>query len=1020
MQHSNVSSRKSVLDIFSSLNPQQVEAVKEIEKPLLIIAGAGSGKTLTVTSKIAYLIESGVGSESILALSFNQKAAEELKGRVLGLLGSCEDLCISTFHAFCNQVIQDNLLSTKLNSNFRIITDTAQLVYFTKNVDCFGLEYLEFNHEPYTLAEAMRKFISRCKDEFVSVDDLQAYLVKYEKVALDEVAFEDLNCLRDILKIYRAYEDYKFKNSLLDFGDLLCTVYTLLKSKPLVLRGYQEKFKFIIVDEFQDTNYIQLQIVKLLAGEQGHVTVVGDDDQSIYQFRGAQLTNISEFKQMFPNFVEKALEQNYRSTKKIVAVSNALIENSPERSRKQLFTNNPEGDNISVVEAPSDVVQANYILGVVKECLKRYPAQDIAVLCRRRSTAEPIIKAFRKQAIPFNFIGESGFFHQPIIKDVTAFLKVINNPLECNAELFRILNRRVYNIKQVDLCKFNQYADQKKLSLYETLDHLNKIGIETRKILHVKQTLSNIIDTNKRRLILDLVHNILFEQDFYKYEIAFKNNRNMQLLNQFYKFVEEYNNIYPDKELEDFIDYLSVASNFEIEENTINNQAIVISTIHGVKGMQYPVVIIPDVNERKIPTNYKKDKFTIPKELLKGIHSTYNDKDLHIQEERRLLYVALSRAKEQLIITYAKHFGENKTDTKPSKFLQEINYQQNKNITFQQIQDTTTATAIEEEQNEIITTPENHLKTELMHQVISNLTTGQFNEAIENVLLYAKTTNKNVDVQTEIINNIKEPNYQLLEQITEKPLTVPSDHVFSVSQFVGYQKCPRLYQYRHILKIPEKPKYYFDFGSTLHYVVEQLTKMQKEKQPINETIAFDLLDKFWDPKGYKSKLDIQRDYNDAKAVLQIFLDEQSKRKTEILDIERAFETTIGDIRIRGRIDRIDKEEGTSLVVIDYKTSKKEVSLNKLKNDMQLLVYALAMKDMYNNSNKDRDDTESQLKVGNWFLRPNKKVFFTPEKQALDDIQVEIQEMAKKINNAEFKPKKGTWECNYCDYKCLCD
>ena len=179
----------------------------------------------------------------------------------------------------------------------------------------------------------------------------------------------------------------------------------------------------------------------MIASQHGHITVVGDDDQSIYRFRGAYLTNIAEFKKMFPNYVEKALEHNYRSTKKIVAVANKLIENSPERTIKKLFTNNPDGEKVAVVETPSDSSQANYILETVKELLKKYPSQDIAILCRRRSTAEPIIKAFRKQAIRFNFVGETGFFQEPIIKDVTAYLKVISNPLENNAEIVRILNR---------------------------------------------------------------------------------------------------------------------------------------------------------------------------------------------------------------------------------------------------------------------------------------------------------------------------------------------------------------------------------------------------------------------------------------------------------------------------------------------------------------------------------------------------------------------------------------------------
>jgi len=281
MQPDSSSVQKTTTSIFSNLNPQQVEAVKEIERPLLIIAGAGSGKTMTVASKIAYLIETGLNPESILALTFNQKAAEELKIRVTSLLNSSQDLYISTFHSFCKQIIQDNILNTKLNSNFKIITDTTQLVYITKNINNFGIEYLEFNHEPYTLAEEMKKFIARCKDEAITPEDLQQYLQTHKKPQTTELAEEDeeerqdeLNNLEDMLKIYQAYENYKLQNNMIDFGDMLYTVYNLLKNKPLILHKYQKKFKYIIVDEFQDTNYIQLQIVSLIAQKHGHLTVV--------------------------------------------------------------------------------------------------------------------------------------------------------------------------------------------------------------------------------------------------------------------------------------------------------------------------------------------------------------------------------------------------------------------------------------------------------------------------------------------------------------------------------------------------------------------------------------------------------------------------------------------------------------------------------------------------------------------------------------------------------------------------
>ena len=848
----------------------------------------------------------------------------------------------------------------------------------------------------------MKKFISRCKDESITPDHIQQYIEAQEKTDLDEEALEDLNNLKDILKIYRSYEDYKTKNNMLDFGDMLCTVYNLLKNKPLILKKYREKFKFVIVDEFQDTNYIQLQIVHLIAGKHGHITVVGDDDQSIYRFRGAYVTNIAEFKKIFPNYVEKTLEHNYRSTKKIVAAANKLIENSPERTKKKLFTNNPDGEKVGVVETPCDSSQANYILETVKELLKKYSLQDIAILCRRRSTAEPIIKAFRKQTMRFNFVGETGFFQEPIIKDVTAYLKVISNPLENNAEIVRILNRSNYGIRQIEICKFNCYADQNDLSLYEAFDRLSGIDVDKFKFLQVKQTLSDLIGSKKRLRTLDLIHSLLFEREFYKYEIAIQNNRNIALLNQFFGFAEEFNKIYPDNDVEDFTEYLSFASNFEIEEKNLEEQAITISTVHGVKGMQYPVVIIPDVIEHRLPTKFQKDKFSIPPDLLKGVKSNFDDKELHIQEERRLFYVAITRAKEKLIITYAKRYGENKTDSKPSRFLTEIDYKENENINFQQ--------ADAQELSAESTTKENQIQTRLMKQVISNLATGKFNEAIENVLLYAKSANKNLDIKTELICKIKEPDYSALKQAEETPVTVPENHIFSVSQFVGYKKCPRLYQYRHVMKIPEKPRYYFDFGSSLHSIAEQLTRLQKDGKAINEIVAEELLAKFWDPKGYKTKIDEQRDYAEAKTILKTFLEEQAKSKTEIMDIERWFETSIGDIKLRGRIDRIDRD-GSSYTVVDYKTSKKASSLNELKKDMQLLVYALAVKDIYGTG---------PLKVGNWFLRTNEKVFFEPENKAIEAIQTEITEMAAKIKTAAFEPKKGSWECKYCDYTCLCD
>ena len=319
-----------------------------------------------------------------------------------------------------------------------------------------------------------------------------------------------------------------------------------------------------------------------------------------------------------------------------------------------------------------------------------------------------------------------------------------------------------------------------------------------------------------------------------------------------------------------------------------------------------------DLVENKLPTSYHKDKFPIPETLLKGIQSEFDEKELHIQEERRLFYVAITRAKEKLVITYAKRYGENKTDSKPSRFLKELKYQQNQNIDFEEADAKNWPEA---------TTKENQIQTRFMKQTISTLRTGNFSEAIENVLLLAKSANKDIRHQNEIISKIKEPDYSILEQVMKKPVTVPENHVFSVSQFVGYKKCPRLYQYPPCYENPRKTQILLRFRLLTPQHRRATNQMQKDGKTIDETVAVELLAKFWDPKGYKSKIDEKRDYDEAKAILKVFLEEQNKSKTEIVDIERWFETSIGDSKTRGRIDRIDKD-ASDYIVVDYKTSKK--------------------------------------------------------------------------------------------------
>ena len=555
-------------DLLTELNPQQRKAVESTEGPILIIAGAGSGKTGVITKKIAYLIELGIPQENILALTFTDKAAAEMLDRVNKLVGSTEDIVITTFHSFCKELIEDNILELKMNSPLKVIEDTAQLVWFIKNIDSFNLEFIKVGFKPVTLVEELRKIISKFKDEFVTIEKLENYIDKKSKERLDLENYERLLTLKDILKAYKHYEEYKTKNNLVDFGDMLTKIYELLKERPTILKKYQERFKYILIDEFQDTNFIQLQIVNLIAAKHQNLTVVGDDDQSIYRFRGAYLTNISEFRQTYPFHQEIVLEQNYRSTKKILSVSNKLISNKPDRFVKKLFTENEEGEKVTVARLENEEEQSHFILNQVETLLNDHDYKDIAILVRRKKDAQPIVDTFDKHKIPYEFVGNSDFFREPLIKDVVSFIKIASKPIESNIEIARVLQRKQSGIRPVEVTRFTRYAYKNKLSLYEAFDMIKEIDIDQEKFNHIREKLNFIVSEKKVLNLPELIYKILFDIDFYRYELSLDNKRNISLLNEFYKFTVDYYNLYRDSELEDFIDFINYASNFEIRTET--------------------------------------------------------------------------------------------------------------------------------------------------------------------------------------------------------------------------------------------------------------------------------------------------------------------------------------------------------------------------------------------------------------------------------------------------------------------
>ena len=990
--------------LLSELNSQQQEAVKTTDGAILIIAGPGSGKTRVITHKIAYLIQKGVNPETILALTFTDKAASEMLDRVNELATTYSDLLITTFHSFCKGLIQENILDLRLNADLKIIDDTAQLVWFIKNIDSFGLSHIKVGYQPVTLVDEIRKTISKFKDEFISPERLEKYISKTKSQELSDVEAERLFALRDILKAYKAYEAYKEKSNAIDFGDMLTKIYELLKTKPLILKKYQNKFKYILVDEFQDTNFIQLQIVRLLAGEHNNITIVGDDDQSIYRFRGAYLTNIAKFREFYPKRKEIFVEQNYRCSKKILSVSNKLIANKPDRITKKIFTENGEGNPVTVTECKNEEDQAAYILKEINKLGADNDYRDIAILTRRKKDAQPIMNLLQKHRIPFEFVSNSDFFREPIIKDILAYIRTAADPVDADVEVTRILQRDAFAIKPAEISKFTRYAYYNKISVFEAFEKLNKIDVDQSKFLYVYGKINELIKLKTKLRLSVLVYKILFELDFYKHEVSLKNERNIALLNQFYKFTGDYYNLFGNDEITDFVDYIQYASNFDFaEEYDATHNAVQIMTIHTAKGKEFPFVFIPNLAKGKLPTNFRADKFTIPSELCEGLKVEDDEKELHIQEERRLFYVGLTRAEKGLYLSYAVRYGDNKRDTKTSPFLDEIEYIHNPDINYQKID----IDPIEIKAESI----KDQIKQQYIKDILADLHRSEYKKAIPKMMLLEKMGGKK---PSNLLKNIQEPDYKDMQKQVKrgelrKEKELEKEPTFSVSQFNTYNRCSQIYKYNYVYRIQPKPKPYFDFGGTIHSVIEHLTQKIKAGGEINYQHTVKLLNALWKSKGYQTELEEKQAKEEAKKILKTFIAEQSKSKTEIVAIEKNFVISLDNYKIRGFIDRIDKE-GDDYTIIDYKTAKTPLSENKLREDFQLLTYDMAAQELFGKRPK---------KVGLWFLQPNKKVMIEPKNEDIEKIKQKILETINGIISEDFAPS-SKWECNNCDYELLCD
>lgn len=631
--------------IFDTLNDRQCEAVKHTEGPLLITAGAGSGKTKVLTCRIAHLLELGVAPYRILAITFTNKAAKEMKERVTNLVGAQADsIWLSTFHSFCAKLLRFEIDGFHgYTRNFTIYDSSDQLVLVK---DC--LKKLNLDDKQFTPRSVLGT-ISSAKNVLM---DAKAFAAKASDFYEQKVA-----------DVYAMYQEKLRENNAVDFDDLLFLAVRLLQENEEVREKYQSRFQYILVDEYQDTNHAQYALTKILAARWRNICVVGDADQSIYAWRGADLRNIIDFTHDYPDAASIKLEQNYRSTKTILKAANAVIDNNESRPKKTLWTENPTGNKIIHYQAQTEHDEADYIAGVIynRHEISHEPYGNMAILFRTNAQSRVLEEKLMRYAIPYTMVGGTKFYDRKEIKDILAYLRLLYNP-EDSLSLTRIINVPKRSIGATTLEHVAAYAEEQGISLFEALSSTEELPVTKRAKTSLENFAAMIFDLLndiEGKDVLSLIETVIKETGYGEMldkeaEHDPQGESRKENVGEFLSVAKDYMDSNPEGSLQDFLENVALVS--DVDDFESSDSKVTLMTLHAAKGLEFPVVFLVGLDEGLFP------------------HSRTLMDPSQVEEERRLAYVGITRAERQLYVTNAvtRTMYGRISAYMPSRFLEEI------------------------------------------------------------------------------------------------------------------------------------------------------------------------------------------------------------------------------------------------------------------------------------------------------------------------------------------------------------
>ncbi|HOS88486.1 MAG TPA: UvrD-helicase domain-containing protein [bacterium] len=945
--------------IKTELNEEQLKAVKHKSGPVLVVAGAGTGKTRVITERIRYLIkEKNVDPQEILALTFTEKAAQEMVDRVGDIMPlGYEEPWVYTFHSFADRILKEKGIEIGIDPSYKILSPSDQWLLLRKNLFDLKLKYFRPLGNPTKFISAILTFISRLQDENVSPEELLEF-VKHSNYTSDE----EKQRWEELSYIYAEYERLKIEGSAMDFGNLIIWVIKLLNARPNILAEYKNQFKHILVDEFQDTNYAQYELIKLLfptkeIKESGRsLLVVGDDSQSIYKFRGAAVSNILQFMEDYKDSKMITLLKNYRSTQEILDAAYKLIQNNnPDTlesklgiSKKLIGINSGSNPKILQTETLEDEVEL--VISKILEILAKEPQytyKDFAILARANNHLDPFVMALRKYGLPYQLVGNRGLYDRDEVRDILAFLRVIINTQD-GINLYRVLNIESLEIPYKEISELLSKSRYEKTDLWEQVKKSKdeKVAFLVKTIEEFQK---NITKNTPTEMVFEVVNstnylNQFLEEETVENELCIK-NLNL-FLQRVQKFEVDYHNETGEMptvvNLVDYLDMIIEAGENPAQAEIEDIDTINLMTVHASKGLEFPVVFMVNLVSGRFPTRNQGDTIEVPEELIKETLPTGNE---HIQEERRLFYVGMTRAQKYLFMTLGKNYG-GKRDTIPSGYLQE---------------------------------------TGLKIQEIKS--TDKEKKAKQSSLFGVET-------------KFREPKIIKIEGKAPEYL--------SYSQIDNYLICPLRYKYSYTLKIPVPPKHTLSFGTTIHETLKEfhVRKMFGKEVTLDELL--EIYEKKWIPLGYRDEKHRKAQFEYGKEVLKKYYEENNNLKFKHLGLEKNFILDIDGLKINGKIDRIDQLPDGKIEIIDYKTGNTKTQ-KEVDNDVQMTIYTMAATEAL----KIKPDILSF-----YYVESGTKLSTKRTKKQVEAQKKIIKEVAEEIKEGNFEPKPGK-DCEWCDYKEIC-